>query len=125
MNKRLFVAGLPFSINDEELRNLFIDIGNVVSAKVIIDSESGRSKGFGFVEMEKSEDVQNAITKLNNTDFGGRMLVVNEARPQEEKSSMHSGYKRDFGNKYKFQKRSFGKRREEGRGSFGRSRYNR
>ena len=85
MDKRLFVAGLPFSFNDQALADLFAQCGKVVSANVIIDRDTGRSKGFGFVEMTTSEEAQAAITKLNNFDVEGRKIVVNVARPREER----------------------------------------
>jgi RNA recognition motif-containing protein len=85
MNKRLFVAGLPFTTSEAELKELFTKAGVVVSATIIIDKFSGRSKGFGFVEMETPEEATNAITTLNETDFGGRKLVVAEAKPQEKR----------------------------------------
>ena len=85
MDKRLFVAGLPFSFNDQALADLFAQCGVVVSANVIIDRDTGRSKGFGFVEMTTSEEAQSAITKLNNFDVEGRKIVVNVARPREER----------------------------------------
>lgn len=85
MNKRLFVAGLPFTTSEAELKELFTKAGVVVSASIIIDKFSGRSKGFGFVEMETAEEATNAITTLNETDFGGRKLVVAEAKPQEKR----------------------------------------
>ena len=116
MNKRIFVAGLPFSTTDEELKNLFLSIGNVVSASVIKDRDSGRSKGFGFVEMENSEDLEKAIKTLNNTDFGGRKLVVNEARPREDRPRNNSfsprsrdGF-RSGGNSFDRNRRSGGRR---------------
>jgi RNA recognition motif-containing protein len=114
MNKRLFVAGLPFSSTQDELRDLFASVGNVTSASIITDRETGRSKGFGFVEMETPEEAESAITKLNDTDFGGRKLIVAEAKPMEDR---HDRPQRPGG----FGKReSFG-RREGGRGSFGRN----
>lgn len=85
MNKRLFVAGLPFETTEAELKELFTKAGVVVSATIIIDKFSGRSKGFGFVEMETPEEATNAITTLNETDFNGRKLVVAEAKPQEKR----------------------------------------
>lgn len=124
MQKRLFVAGLPFSTTDEELKNLFGGVGNVVSANVITDRDSGRSKGFGFVEMGTEEEAGNAITKLNDSEFGGRKLIVNEARPREERPRREGGYggggfkSRSGG--FRGQRRSFGERREGGRGNFGR-----
>lgn len=116
MNKRLFVAGLPFSTTDEELKNLFAGVGVVVSARVITDRETGRSKGFGFVEMETSEEATAAITKLNGTDFGGRKLIVAEAKPQEERHEARAYRPGGFGGR-----RGFGSRREGGGGSFGRN----
>lgn len=85
MAKRLFVGGLPFSMGDQELSSLFAAHGSVVSANVIMDKFSGRSKGFGFVEMSSDEEAQAAIAALNNSDVGGRNIVVNEARPMEER----------------------------------------
>ncbi|MCL4353539.1 RNA-binding protein [Patescibacteria group bacterium] len=119
MNKRIFVAGLPFSTTSDELKSLFAEFGTVVSAIVITDRESGKSKGFGFVEMEKDEETMNAISKLNDTEFGGRKLVVNEARPREEKPRS-----RGFGGGFSRGRGTFGQRREGGRGNFGRSRGN-
>ena len=85
VGKRLFVAGLPFSLNDQALADLFAQCGKVVSANVIIDRDTGRSKGFGFVEMETSEEAQEAIAKLNDFEVEGRKIVVNVARPREER----------------------------------------
>lgn len=123
MNKRIFVAGLPFSTTDEELKNLFQGEGSVVSANIITDRETGRSKGFGFVEMETEEEAGNAITKLNDSEFGGRKLIVNEARPREERPRREDGYRGGFKARsggFRGQGRSFGERREGGRGNFGR-----
>lgn len=123
MNKRLFVAGLPFSTTDEELNNLFQGIGNVVSAVVIKDRETGRSKGFGFVEMETEEETNNAILKFNDSEFGGRKLIVNEAKPREDRPRENrSGYHQKPGG-FRGQGKPFGKRREGGRGNFGRGRH--
>jgi len=85
MSFKLYVGGLPYSTTDDELRDHFAQYGNVVSARVITDRETGRSKGFGFVEMESDEDGQNAIKNLDGTDMGGRKIVVNQARPMEER----------------------------------------
>lgn len=81
MATKLFIGSLPYSTTDEELEKLFATEGNVVSAKVIFDRDTGRSKGFGFVEFENDEEAKAAIAKLDGSDFGGRKLVVNEARP--------------------------------------------
>jgi cold-inducible RNA-binding protein len=92
MATKLFIGSLPYSTTDDELEATFAPFGNVVSAKVIFDRETGRSKGFGFVEMENDAEAKAAIEKLNGSDFGGRSLVVNEARPQEPR-----GERRSFG----------------------------
>jgi RNA recognition motif-containing protein len=98
MDKRLFVAGLPFSFDDKALADLFAGLGTVVSATVITDRDSGRSKGFGFVEMSTSEEAQAAIEKLNNTEVEGRKIVVNVARPREERpQGSFGGGGRSFG----------------------------
>jgi RNA recognition motif-containing protein len=80
--KKLFVGSLPFQMTDEELHQLFASVGPVVSAKIIIDRATGRSKGFGFVEMENESDVAKAIEQLNGSEVQGRSIVVNEARPE-------------------------------------------
>ncbi len=85
MAKRLFVGGLPWSVNDRQLEEMFSEFGVVSSANVITDRESGRSKGFGFVEFEKDEDADKAIAKLNESEMEGRRLTVNVARPREER----------------------------------------
>ncbi len=82
MGQKLYVGGLPYSTTDDVLQNLFSQIGSVESAKVITDRESGRSKGFGFVEMATEEAAQEAIKQLNGTELDGRKITVNEARPQ-------------------------------------------
>jgi len=84
MNKKLFVGGLPYSTTQDELKNHFAQAGTVVSAQIITDKFSGRSKGFGFVEMSSDDEAAKAIEMFNNTDFGGRSLAVNEARPKTE-----------------------------------------
>lgn len=81
MATKLFVGSLPYTITDEELSEVFSAVGTVVSAKVIIDRDSQRSKGFGFVEMSSDEEAQSAVKQLNGTEMGGRSIVVNEARP--------------------------------------------
>ncbi|RMH32673.1 MAG: RNA-binding protein [Nitrospirae bacterium] len=91
MTAKLYVGNIPFSTTDQELQNVFAQHGNVVSAKVITDRYSGRSRGFGFVEMSSVDEAQNAITHLNGTEFGGRILVVNEARPQDKRPPFRGG----------------------------------
>src|SRR3954471_19658351 len=81
MGKKLYVGNLPYSVTDQVLLDSFTQVGTVTSAKVIMDRESGRSKGFGFVEMSSDEEAANAITQFNGADYEGRSLTVNEARP--------------------------------------------
>ena len=83
MSTKLFVGSLPWSVNDEELKETFEKHGNVVSAKVVTDRNSGRSRGFGFVEMENAEDAQKAMSTLNDSEMGGRNIVVNEAKARD------------------------------------------
>lgn len=86
MGKKLYVGNLPFSAVDENLAEIFAQCGTVESAKVISDRETGRSKGFGFVEMSSDSEAQAAIQKFNGADFDGRTLTVNEARPMEPRT---------------------------------------
>lgn len=84
MNKKLYAGNLLYEITDEDLKNHFSTVGTVVSASVIKFRDSGRSKGFGFVEMSTDEEAKKAIDTLNGTDFKGRKLIVSEARPPRE-----------------------------------------
>jgi RNA recognition motif-containing protein len=95
MAQKLYVGNLPYSANDESLRNHFSQAGTVASATVITDRMSGRSKGFGFVEMSSDEEAQKAIEMFNGKDFEGRNLTVNEARPKEERPRGNFGGNRD------------------------------
>ena len=81
MGKKLFVGNLSFSVNDQVLGDIFAQCGTVESAKVITDRDTGRSKGFGFVEMSSDAEAQDAISKFNNTEQSGRPISVSEARP--------------------------------------------
>jgi len=85
MATKLFVGSLSYSVNDDQLQQAFAAVGTVVSAKVIIDRETGRSKGFGFVEMSTEEEAQKAVKELNGQEIEGRAIVVSEARPQENR----------------------------------------
>ncbi|MCC6301022.1 MAG: RNA-binding protein [Anaerolineales bacterium] len=85
MEAKLYVGNLPFSMNDADLQDLFAQAGVVKSAQVIKDRASGRSKGFGFVEMGSSDEAQGAISMFHGKDFNGRALTVNIARPREER----------------------------------------
>ena len=82
MATKLFVGGLSWDTKEDSLKNFFSQAGNVVSATVITDKFSGRSKGFGFVEMSSDQEAQEAIKKLNGQSLDGRNITVNEARPQ-------------------------------------------
>jgi RNA recognition motif-containing protein len=83
---RIFVGNLAWSVDDAGLQDIFAPYGEVVSATVMIDRATGRSKGFGFVEMPSAGDAQKAINALNGKDVSGRPLTVNEARPREERA---------------------------------------
>ena len=85
MTMKLYVGNLPYNITESELEELFHEFGTVESVKIINDRESGRSRGFGFVEMTSREEGENAIESLNNKDIKNRSLVVNEARPRKER----------------------------------------
>ena len=85
MGKRLYVGNLPYSVDDGQLRELFSPFGTVESAQVVQERETGRSKGFGFVEMSTESEAQEAIEKMDGQDSGGRALKVNEARPRGER----------------------------------------
>lgn len=84
-NKKLFVGSLPWAVDDAKLAQIFAQAGNVVSAQVVKDRETGRSRGFGFVEMSTDEEAQNAVSNLNGSDVDGRKIVVNIARPREDR----------------------------------------
>ena len=86
MAKKLYVGNLSYNISEEELKNVFTPIGEVQSCKIITDAATGRSKGFGFVEMANDEDADKAITTLNGTTVMDRALNVSEARPQTERA---------------------------------------
>ncbi|MGD9693347.1 MAG: RNA recognition motif domain-containing protein [Phycisphaerales bacterium] len=81
--KKIYVGNLPFSVNDDQLREMFEEHGEVASANIVMDRETGRPRGFGFVEMSDPAAADNAIAAMNGADCGGRALVVNEARPRE------------------------------------------
>lgn len=83
MNKKLYVGGLNYAVDDTSLKSLFEEVGNVESAKVITDFASGRSKGFGFVEMSSSEEADKAIQKFNGFTHQGRTITVSEAKPHK------------------------------------------
>ena len=90
-SNKLYVGGLPYEVTDDRLQELFSAHGTVESARVITDRMTGRSRGFGFVEMSSQEEAQQAIDKLNGTDLEGRSLTVNEAKPKEQRSGGGGG----------------------------------
>lgn len=111
MSKRLYVGNLPFSATDEDLQGIFAEAGTVESAKVITDRESGRSKGFGFVEMGTNEEAEKAISLFNGGEMEGRAIRVSIAQPPEERTGGGGGRGRPGG--------GFGGGGGGGRGGFG------
>lgn len=91
MAKKLYVGGLPYSTTEDALKEYFAQAGSVDTATIIVDKMSGRSKGFGFVEMSTDEDAQKAIEQFNGVEFEGRKLTVNEARPMEARPPRREG----------------------------------
>jgi RNA recognition motif-containing protein len=85
MATKLFIGSLAWATNDDSLKEFFSQVGTVVSASVIMDRETNRSKGFGFVEMSSDEEAKKAVDELNGKDLDGRAIVVNEARPREDR----------------------------------------
>lgn len=91
MATKLYVGGLPYSTQEDALKELFAQAGSVTSAVIIMDKMSGRSKGFGFVEMATKEEAEKAISTFNDQEFEGRKLTVNEARPMEARPPRTGG----------------------------------
>ena len=101
MSTKLVVGSLSYSVNDDQLKDAFAACGTVVSAKVIMDRETGRSKGFGFVEMGSEEEAKAAIDQMNGKEIEGRAVAVSEARPQENRERRpYNGGGNDNGNRY-------------------------
>ena len=96
MNKKLYVGNLSYETTEDELQKLFVEVGPVVSVAIITDRSSGRSKGFGFVEMETEQAAQEAIERLNNNELNQRTITVNEARPPRDRSSGGGGGRRRY-----------------------------
>jgi len=92
MGNKLYVGNLPYSVRDDDLQQAFSQFGSVTSAKVMMERDTGRSKGFGFVEMGSDAEAQAAIQGLHGQQQGGRALVVNEARPMEPRPPRSGGY---------------------------------
>jgi RNA recognition motif-containing protein len=91
MGKKLYVGNLPFSATDQILNDTFAQCGTVESAKIIMDRETGRSKGFGFVEMSTEAEAADAIAKFNGADYDGRAMTVNEAKPMVPREGRGGG----------------------------------
>jgi cold-inducible RNA-binding protein len=92
MATKLYVGNLPYSAKEESLKEHFSSAGSVASVKIIIDRETGRSKGFGFVEMDSDDGAQSAVSQLDGQEFEGRSLRVSEAKPQPERESRGGGF---------------------------------
>jgi len=86
MTNKLYVGNLPYRASEDELKQIFAQAGTVVSVRIVTDANTGRSKGFGFIEMESEEQARKAIEQLNGSDFQGRSLRVAEARPPSRES---------------------------------------
>jgi len=110
MGRKLYVGNLTYGVTNSDLEKMFEPFGRVESAQVIMDRDTGRSKGFGFVEMKTDQEAQAAITALNGQDAGGRALTVNEAKPRPEGGRGGSGGRGGYG-------------RGGGRGNYGGRRY--
>jgi RNA recognition motif-containing protein len=91
LNKKLYVGSLPYSITEDELRELFSSYGPIDSVRIITDKFTGQSKGFGFVEMANGEDAKKAIDGINGKQIGGRTLIVNDARPEQKRERSFGG----------------------------------
>ena len=102
MGKKIYVGNLSFNVNDQALAELFSQFGEVATAKIVMDRDSGRSKGFAFVEMTTESEAASAIEKLNGTDFSGRALNVSEAKPMAPRENRGGGNSRGFGNRSRF-----------------------
>lgn len=94
MSMKIYVGGLAYSVTNKELEEFFATCGEVVSASVIMDRDTGRSKGFGFVEMADIKEGQKAIAELNGKDLSGRSVTVNQARPQEDRRPSGGNFRR-------------------------------
>ena len=96
----LYISNLSYNISDEDLRLLFADYGEITSAKVIMDRETGRSRGFGFVELSDDELAKKAIEELNQASYDGKVINITEARPREDRGNRGGGYGSNRGGGY-------------------------
>jgi RNA recognition motif-containing protein len=95
-NKKLYVGSLPYTTTEDELRSLFEAYGPIDSVRIVVDKMTGRSKGFGFVEMTNAEDAKRAVEEMNGSQLGGRTLIVNDARPEQPRGERSfNGPRRD------------------------------
>lgn len=94
--KKLYVGNLPWSMTDQSLKEMFAAVGEVTEAVVIMDKYTSRSKGFGFVTFAKEEDAEKAVAEMANKEIEGRKIVVNVARPREDRPDRGGGYRKDF-----------------------------
>lgn len=102
MAKKLYVGNLPYATTGADLESLFAKYGTVESATIIVFKDTGRSKGFGFVELSDDSDFQGAIKDLDGSDLGGRNIIVNEAKPMEDRPKREFRPRRDFGSRDNF-----------------------
>jgi len=111
MTKRLFVGGLPYNLTQDELKTIFEKVGALSTCDIITDKFTNQSKGFAFVEMENDSDGDKAIKTLDGTEIGGRKIVVNVAKPREERSSGYNGnnYQSYNGNNGKYPRNDHGR----------------
>ncbi len=93
----IYIGNLPFNLGEEDLREIFEEYGEVTSSKIIMDKFTGRSKGFGFIEMDDAEEANKAIQELNNAEVGGRNIKVNESKPRENNNNSRGGDRRGGG----------------------------
>lgn len=120
MATRIYVGNLPYTADNEQLAQLFSAFGEVVEAAVVMDRDTGRSKGFGFVQMASDGDAQNAIASLNGTMFGNRTIRVNEAQPRPERSGGYRSSGGGYGSSGGYGRDSYADRpRRSGYGSYG------
>lgn len=97
MNKKLYVGNLVYECTDDELKNVFAQVGDVVTAAIVRFRDSGKSKGFGFVEMSTEEEAQKAIDTFNQQDYKGRKMIVSEARPPRPRNDFGGGRRGGYG----------------------------
>lgn len=107
---RLYVGGLSYQTTDEELTNFFTQVGQVISVRVITDRETGRSKGFGFVDMSNDQEAQDAISRLNGALLGGRTIIVNQAKERQPQQDGGGYQRRDRRPSYESRNDSRGRR---------------